>query len=371
MSRCTIVAVCLLLAACGAPQEQEEQSDLPGRMLSDPAPNEDGVLRVLVYHDMEGLSGQDDPRTFSFRETEYYPRGRELLTGDVNAVVDGLFAGGADEVHVVDAHGSGNPEPDLLLDRLDPRVELIYRDTAFGPYVDLVEPGVYDAVAVVGMHAKTGSHGFANHTYTLGMDVLMNDMSITETEIIGYSWGRVGVPVILASGDDRLQENLGTMPWIQYVTVKRATSASTAEPRPLEDARADLRESAMRAVEGLADARVMTLTTPISAALHVVPPATLAMLEGVPGIEYEDNVVTFEAPDYRAAYDGVIALMGVARAGYTDVLFERLRQRPDFQETYSDFVAALFARWLDYESDRWSPPTQPEPRPGRRYHGAN
>ena len=32
------------------------------------------------------------------------------------------------------------------------------------------------------------------------MDWILNGMSITETEIIGYSWGRVGVPVIFASG---------------------------------------------------------------------------------------------------------------------------------------------------------------------------
>ena len=85
--------------------------------LTDPAPDEDGVTRVLIYHDMEGLSGQDDPRSFEFGKEEY-AGGRELLTADVNAVIAGLFDGGADEVHVVDGHGSGNPEPDLLLDRL-------------------------------------------------------------------------------------------------------------------------------------------------------------------------------------------------------------------------------------------------------------
>ena len=66
-----------------------------------------GVLRVLLYHDMEGLSGQDDPRTIFYRERDLYARGRELLTADVNAVVEGLFAGGADEVHVMDIYPAG------------------------------------------------------------------------------------------------------------------------------------------------------------------------------------------------------------------------------------------------------------------------
>ena len=169
-----------------------------GRALFDPASDDDGVLRVLVYHDMEGLAGQDDTETFRYSHPDKYVRGRRYLTDDVNAVIAGLYQGGADEVHVVDAHGSGNPEPDLLLDELDARAQMVFRETPFRQYVDLVEPGVYDAVAVVGMHAKTGSGGFASHTYTLGIAIEMNGMEITETEIIGYSWGRVGVPVISA-----------------------------------------------------------------------------------------------------------------------------------------------------------------------------
>ena len=36
-----------------------------------------------------------------------------MLAADLNAVIDGLFAGGATQVDIVDAHGSGNPEPDV------------------------------------------------------------------------------------------------------------------------------------------------------------------------------------------------------------------------------------------------------------------
>jgi D-amino peptidase len=339
-------------------------------VLSDPAADRDGTVRILVYHDMEGLAGQDDPRTFSYRNTEDYARGRVLLTDDVNAVIAGLFDGGADEVHVVDAHGSGNPEPDLLLDRTDPRAELVVRDAPFRQYVDLVEPDVYDAVAVVGMHAKTGSGGFASHTYTLGMDIVFNGASVTETELIGYSWGRVGVPVIFASGDDRLARDLETMPWLEFVTVKQATSASSASLRPLGEVRAELTAAAARAVGKRDAARVMTLTTPIAAGLRAVPPASLAPLEGVPGIAYAEGTVSFEAADFAAAYDGVIALIRVARGSYADLVWEALEQRGEAAEVRSAFVDALFARWLDVESGRWSPPSA-APMPPRQYHGAN
>lgn len=342
------------------------------RVLEASAPLRDGGPRVLVYHDMEGLAGQDDTRTFSFRNGELYAKGREMLTADVNAVIDGLFAGGASEVHVVDAHGSGNPEPDLLLDRLDRRAKMIFRDQPFRQYVDLVEPGAYDAIAVVGMHAKTGSGGFASHTFTIGMDIIMNGMSITETEIIGFAWGRVGTPVIFASGDDRLAADLApTMPWTEFVTVKQATSASTAILRPVAEVHAEMRETARRALENRDQAKAMKLTTPVRAALRVVPPASVAMLRAVPGLDYSPDQVAFTAADFQAAYDGVIGLINVATGGYQGVLQETIRSRPDGAEIMRRFSDNLSDRWFDFESGRWTPPSPSEPLAGRRYHGAN
>ncbi len=362
---CSVVALAL---ACDAPEAI--LADAEPWSLNAPAPDADGITRVLIYHDMEGLSGQDDPLSFEFGK-EQYAFGRELLVADVNAVIAGLFDGGADEVHVVDGHGSGNPEPDLLLDQLDPRAVMTFRDEPFDAYGDLPEPGVFDAVAVVGMHAKTGSGGFASHTYTLGMDIIFNGRSITETELIAFSWARVGVPVIFASGDDRLGADLETMPWIEYVTVKTATSASTADPLPVEEARADLRTGARRAVEKLASARVMALTTPVSAALRAVPPARLDHLEGVPGIAYADDTVTFVAAGFEEAYEGVSALIRVATRGYVRLFNEVFGSHPagsEVREAYSDL---LFTRWLDVESGRWQPPAEAPspPAEGRRYHG--
>ena len=358
----------LVASGCGGADEPTASSE--PRTLEAPAADSDGVVRVLVYHDMEGLTGQSDPNTFRFAHPERYAIGRTYLTGDVNAVVAGLFDGGADEVHIVDGHGSGSPEPDLLLDELDERAELISRDELFDAYVDLTEPGVYDAIAVVGMHAKTGSGGFASHTYTLGIAFVLNGMAVTETEVVGYSWGRVGVPVIFASGDDRLKGDLeGPMPWVEFVQVKTATSASTATPRPVEEARADLTSGAQRAMQGYRDTQAMRLSEPVTAQLHAVPPANLSMLGGVPGINYADQRVTFQVADFRAAYDGLVGLVTVARGGYGSVMSETGRSMagPAFGSTYSD---ALFARWLDFESGRWTTPEAPLASP-RTWHGFN
>jgi D-amino peptidase len=373
MKRTTLSLLILVAAGCAAapPPAVTDPLDLAGRELLAPAPPPTGEIRVLLLHDMEGLSGQDDPRTFFYGE-DLYPKGQRLLVADVNAVIDGLIAGGATSVDVVDGHGSGNPRPDILPELLDPRARQVLRAAPFRQYVDLVEPRQYDAVAVVGMHAKTGSGGFASHTYTLGIDFILNDMAITETELVAFSFGRAGVPVIFASGDDRLGEDLRTMPWLEYVTTKYAISADSARLRPVDEVHAELRAAAQRAVENLSSAYAMRLTTPVHAALRAVPPASLGVLRGVPGIDYEDSTVRFTAPDFEAAYDGLIALVGVARTGYTSLLQDAVRDHPDGAAIARENRQRLLARWFDVESGRWAPPAAAAATPRtRQYHGAN
>jgi len=369
------VVAAISAAACGAAPGTAPGADAPvmpaaAWSLEDYARPTDGGLRVLIIHDMEGLSGQDDPASFDFG-TDLYPTGQALLAADVNAVVDGLFAGGATEVLIADGHGSGNPEPDLRADLLDPRATQIIRDEPFDTYFDLPESEAIDAVAVVGMHAKTGSGGFASHTFTLGIDLLINDRPITETELVALSWGRIGVPVIFASGDDRLARDLETMPWIQYVQVKEASAADSARLRPVDEARADLRASAQRAVENLATAKVMKVETPIFASLHAVPPASLRALEGIPGIDYENDTFTFVTDDLRAAYDGLVATVNVATLGYVGVLQEVILGRPDGGEVMGEFRDALSRRWFDQESGRYERPASAAAAggAGQRYHG--
>jgi D-amino peptidase len=328
-------------------------------------------IRVLVYHDMEGLAGQDDPFSYRFDHPQQYAKGRQMLVADLSAVIAGLFDGGATEVNVIDAHGSGNPEPDVPEGSLDPRVKQVFRDKPFRGYVDLVEPDRYDAVAAVAMHSKTGSHGFAAHTITIGMALELNGKEITETELVGYSWGRVNVPLIFVSGDDRLREDLEALPWIEFVTTKKATSSSTVELYPVDRVHAEMRAAAKRAVQNIAKAQALKTPSPVTAALRVVPPASLEAMKGFPGVRYADNKVTFEAADFGAAYDGWQAIITVARAGYSSVMNEMVAAQPNGQALRLDFSDRLFARWMDYESGRWSPPAPTSQTAGRRYHGSN
>jgi hypothetical protein len=134
--------------------------------------------------------------------------------------------------------------------------------------------------------------------------------------------------------------------------------------------RAELEAAAQRAIQKRAEAKVMKIEGPIEAAIHAVPPASLQVLEGVPGIDYEHETVTFVARDFQEAYDGLIELINVATTNYSRLLVENLRATPEGSKLLDDYSDKLMGRWLDYESGRWTPPAPEPPAEGQRYHGA-
>ena len=311
----------------------------------------DNVIKILLYYDMEGLSGQNVITSIDFPRPEYY-EARELLTADVNAVVDGLFAGGTDSVFVVDAHGSFNAEPDILLDKMDPRAQMLFKKEKFHPYIDLLNENSYDAIVAVAMHSKTGGGGFAEHTLNLGTDWILNGMSISESDILAYSWGRIGIPLIFVSGDDKLAEQLSWMNWLEYVTTKEAKGIDDALLYPVEEVRDNLSVAARHSVENLDKMRSVRLSVPITATLRVIPPADLSILEKVPGIEYQDQSVTFHAADFQEAYDGMRGLMSVAQSGYFNIAAELLFQQGE--ESFMKFKDGIFESWRKSASDTGS-----------------
>ncbi|MEO7658608.1 MAG: M55 family metallopeptidase, partial [Pyrinomonadaceae bacterium] len=146
--------------------------------------------RILLSYDMEGISNVDRMSMGLCEKPEDFVRGDFSLgvTGlvaDVNAVIDGLFAGGAGTVMVADAHGSGCDTPNLPPDRLDRRAS----------YADLkkdttpLEKRPWDAVVLVGEHAGSTSGGFLPHTTVLGFARLVNGRAISESELMGYRFG--------------------------------------------------------------------------------------------------------------------------------------------------------------------------------------
>src|SRR5436305_611045 len=104
--------------------------------------------RVFLITDAEGVAGvcrqdQTDPKDAEMRQ---------LLTGEINAAVQGFMDGGASEVLVWDGHDGSQT---LSVLTIDTRAKLIMG--GLGSTM-LMERG-FAAVAFVGQHARANSRG--------------------------------------------------------------------------------------------------------------------------------------------------------------------------------------------------------------------
>jgi D-amino peptidase len=324
------------------------------------APAAQGAVRVLVVYDLEGAAGVVDGAAMNPQVPEAFARGRESLVVEVNAVVAGLLDAGATGVDVVNAHGYGG---DSLVprERLDPRAGIVARTTpnvAYNPDAGLPRRG-YGAVVVVAMHDKPRSGGFSPHTLGAGLSPVVNGATVTETQLVGYAFGTAGVPVILASGDDRLRGTLAAQPWAEYVTTKRALGAGAAEPRDQQAVVRELRAGAARALRLLAAPgrmRAMALTGPTRAGLVPTFPAFLPPGMGnLPGLEKRGDTVTFVAPDYAAAWRGTMVLVTLAVGNRRALVLSQLQGQATSRTAVAAAQDSIDVLWAAYEAGRWQP----------------
>ncbi len=175
-------------------------------------------MRIMIETDMEGVAGVIDHDTWVTPEGRYYEKGKELLTREVNAAIEGFFDAGADYILVTDGHGYGG----ITFELLDPRVEF-QRGWGPGPYPCGLEAG-FDCFAVIGQHPKAGTeYGHICHTGWFDvLDTKLNGISIGEFGQAVFNCSELGTVPIFASGDLAFtKEAKALVPGIETVAVKR------------------------------------------------------------------------------------------------------------------------------------------------------
>jgi D-amino peptidase len=197
---------------------------------------------------MEGIAGIAHRRQVTRGQGDYAV-GRDLMTKEANAAIEGSFEGGATAVAVNDSHGDMF---NLVPEQLDPRAELILGSPkvphsmmqGFGPE--------FDVALFLGCHAAAGTQGAVlDHTYygRLLWDVRVNGVSQTEASLNAAVAGLHGVPVGLVTGDDKAcaqAEKLLT--GIRTVVVKEGLGRGVARSMHPEAARAAIRQAASEVV---------------------------------------------------------------------------------------------------------------------------
>jgi D-amino peptidase len=153
-------------------------------------------MRIYIMTDQEGVAGVIDSDDYCAPDRRYYETARELLTLEVNAAIEGAIEAGATEFLVVDGHGHGSINPQLLHRRAR-----LFAGRPMG-YPFLCDRG-FAAAFSVGQHAKANTKGaHLCHTGSFNQEeLLINDLSVGEMGINFLFTGYFGVPHILLTGD--------------------------------------------------------------------------------------------------------------------------------------------------------------------------
>jgi len=189
---------------------------------------------------MEGISQLSQAREIVAACPEYWETGKPRYEEEVAAACEGLLAGGAMDVIVLDNHASGNPE-NIAAAALPTGVRLEKWNVW-----DIPEHGV-DAMFQVGYHARGGVNGFLSHTYGLDLRLRYADELISESH--GRAWA-ARTRLIGITGNDLHEQTLGSLSGTPYLVVQRSAGHAAAEPVAGPDA---VRDFARTCAENAAD----------------------------------------------------------------------------------------------------------------------
>jgi D-amino peptidase len=176
-------------------------------------------MLVAVSVDMEGASQLRGVREIFGCMPEYWETGKPGLEADVRATCEGLLAGGASELVVLDNHGGNtvNVAATSLPDGARLETWNVY---------ELRERGV-DAMFQVGYHARGGVDGFLSHTYLPGLRLRVRGELISESH--ARAWA-AEVPLLGIVGNDQHQETLGSFEGTPYLVVQEPVGRDAMRP---------------------------------------------------------------------------------------------------------------------------------------------
>jgi len=264
---------------------------------------QDAPLRIFISVDMEGIGGIGTGAMTSTGGKDY-ATGRELVTAEVNAVVEAILARSPDaEILVNDSHGD---HQNVLHTQLDPRVT--YIQGAIKP-LGMVQglDASFDGVVLLGYHAKAGDpDGFLAHTGSGSVKGLwLNDVEVGEGGMNAAFAGGHGVPVILAAGDSAATAELSALLDTETVTTKTAETPASARLLHPERVRRMLADGVGRALDrlGRGGFEPLDIGTPVRVRMRFASTTHVDILMSIPGMSKVDGfTVAYTADGVDQAY---------------------------------------------------------------------
>ena len=224
-------------------------------------------MKIYIHTDLEGVTGIDCIEMMA-RDHERHEEALRNLMADLNAAVDGAYAGGAEHVTVLDSHAGGG---NFILDLLDERAE---NDTKPNKKWWGILDDSYDATFFIGAHAMAGTmNGFLDHTQSSATwyNYSVNGRRMGELAQWAMVAGAFGVPMAMVSGDEAacVEARQFFQP-LETATVKRGIGRNRAQLVDPEEARERIRQAARQAVAIIPETRPFAPTKPMEIILELM-----------------------------------------------------------------------------------------------------
>ena len=258
-------------------------------------------MKIYIATDLEGISGVVHPEHTGW-DGRRHQEARKWMTEHINAAVEACVEAGAKEILVCDGHSNGR---NVMLDLLHPEAQLMWgRQNRRLGQVDGIDES-FDALLMVGLHARAGTLGVLNHTINSGViqEVTANGLPLGEVDINASIAGEFGVPVAMVSGDDVVvAQSLERYPNIETATVMEAVGQYSAKVLPPVKAHALIQEATTRALTRLGEMTPYRIEAPVHLEMKFHDTAMADAASMTPGAErIGPRTCAYEAENFRAA----------------------------------------------------------------------
>jgi D-amino peptidase len=259
-------------------------------------------MKVHITADMEGIAVICHDEQADYKQSDY-PRMREIMTGEVQAAIEGARDAGAEEILVCDAHDTGR---NLLVERLDPDVEVIE-----GSAYDLgMMSGIsrdFDASMQVGYHSMRHTHaGVLGHTYTYDIaELRLNGVVMGESGLSAAIAGHFGVPLVFVSGDAHaIRQARSLVKNIVGVPTKEGVGLYGVRSLTPEKAQRLIRKGAKEALVKAGEIEPFVVKKPVMVEVELERPLMAQYCSRIPSVKRKDaKTVSYRASDVVDAFN--------------------------------------------------------------------
>lgn len=220
-------------------------------------------VRVYVNTDLEGISGVYKFSQTREKDTPLNLQACEYFMDDIAAVIRGLIDGGADDIVVLDGHGSQVVIPHLM----EPGATYITGRPRPGAGNLSLLDSTFSAMVMIGFHAMMGTpDGVLNHTQSSLTEnrYWYNGVESGELAQNAIIAGYYGIPVIMVSGDVATCREAVKFFGEKIVTVpvKKGLSREAAMLYPFDETRQALYDGAIKAMSVISSCKPYKIEFP-------------------------------------------------------------------------------------------------------------